>query len=299
MRVCGAQMIALAAADAVGVLTDEDAKELSALLLHVPVSRVRYSASLSQPQYLNSQGHCENKGHACLKGLDTDAASSYNKLDNAKDLNLHDHNRRHSEIRAKRRRLLYVGSCHAANIGTLRWLLQDVMPELLDLLQLKMLQSNKKNLAQEPEGGREYGSGVLDTLLMSKKKVDSCESCDEFEKQEPEYLQESDIGMGSVQQSRLEIEAKELLEFAVVGSISPSICSMNVCEGGLCSPGVKQGRALIKPHFIGYVESLEDEMRSSHVYIAPRLSGLGQSTKVMLGLEYGVPTVTTPHGALG
>ncbi len=55
----------------------------------------------------------------------------------------------------------------------------------------------------------------------------------------------------------------------------------------------------IKTRFVGYAASLEEEMQASMVYLSPRLSGLGLSTKVMLGLEYGVPTVTTPHGAHG
>lgn len=55
----------------------------------------------------------------------------------------------------------------------------------------------------------------------------------------------------------------------------------------------------MKVRFAGYVKDLSEEVRRSRVLLSPRLAGLGLSTKVMLGLESGLPTVTTTHGTTG
>ena len=44
---------------------------------------------------------------------------------------------------------------------------------------------------------------------------------------------------------------------------------------------------------------MEEVIDRSMVMLAPRLAGLGLATKLMLGLERGLPAVTTPHGTTG
>jgi len=50
---------------------------------------------------------------------------------------------------------------------------------------------------------------------------------------------------------------------------------------------------------VARVSSSSSDRLFSVALLSPRLAGLGLSTKVMLGLERGLPIVTTPHGATG
>jgi hypothetical protein len=230
MRICGAQTIALAAADAVGTLTDEDAKELSALLLQLPVIRVRYSVSLPQ-QHPDSHRHCDGDhavSHTCANRLD--AISSTNSLNGKEDLSLIESDTH--DVHWHTKRLLYIGSCHEANIAALEWLLKEVLPILRDMMQQKMLEYNKRYIRLEQEGKKAH-AGDFEALLDSDDtRVNQFHEDDKGSKSHSN--QKNDMQKERKKNSRLEMEAQPDWEFAVVGSVSPGICNLNVCESGIC-----------------------------------------------------------------